>query len=86
MFGTAFIQQTPCSSIYHTPEMFEVFSRTHGHTPELWAVLNENGNVLALFPPVQIALMHRWLRDFTTRSVSMCESFEHTGCQRARCR
>lgn len=64
-----FVKHNPNASIYHTPEMFQVFARARGHTPELWAVVGANGDVLALLVPVQITLLNGWLRGFTTRAV-----------------
>jgi len=55
-------------NVFHTPEMFQVFSRTKGHRPELWAA-TKSGQVLALLLPVQISLMTGLLRRFTTRAV-----------------
>lgn len=63
-----FVDRHPQSSIFHTPEMFDVFTRAEGHQPELWAVLSD-GQVLALLLPVQITLTPL-LRAFTTRSIS----------------
>ena len=36
-----FIEHNPHSSIFHTPEMFEVFAHTKGYRPTLWAAVNE---------------------------------------------
>lgn len=55
-------------NIFHTPDMFRVFSRTKNHRPELWAAA-QNGHLLALFLPVQIRLKRAWPRRLTTRSV-----------------
>jgi lipid II:glycine glycyltransferase (peptidoglycan interpeptide bridge formation enzyme) len=68
-----FVLNHPQGQIFHTPEMFEVFDRTKGHRPTLWAVVDGSGQVLALLPPVQITLLQKWLRplaSLTTRSVS----------------
>jgi serine/alanine adding enzyme len=64
-----FVMSNPAGNIFHTPEMFQVFSRTKGYRPELWAA-TENKRVLALFLPVQITLMNGVMRYFTTRSVA----------------
>jgi serine/alanine adding enzyme len=63
-----FVEDHPGGSIFHTPEMFEVFSRTEGYQPELWAA-TEDDRVLALLLPVRITLMNGLLRYLTTRSV-----------------
>lgn len=64
-----FVDFHPQGNIFHTPEMFEVFERTPGHYPELWAAA-QDGRVLALLLPVRIVLMGRALRALTTRSVA----------------
>jgi serine/alanine adding enzyme len=57
------------STIFHTPEMFEVFARTKGHRPQLRAAM-DGDRVLALLLPIQIAIGGRMLRFLTTRAVS----------------
>ena len=64
-----FVDEHPAGNIFHTPEMFQVFSRTQGFRPELWAAI-ENRRTLALLLPVQIALRDHWLRRFTSRAVT----------------
>jgi hypothetical protein len=34
-----FVEQQPSGNIFHTPEMFKLFSDTQGHRPQLWAAL-----------------------------------------------
>jgi len=63
-----FIDQQPESNIFHTPEMFRVFSRAKGYQPELWAALVD-GRIAVLFLPVRITLVNNLLRIFTTRAV-----------------
>ena len=65
-----FVDEHPDGNIYHTPEMFDVFSRTKGHHPVLWAVTRENGKILALMPVVNITLFNGPLRPLTTRAVA----------------
>jgi hypothetical protein len=55
--------------MFHTPEMFQVFDRTEGHQPQLWAA-TQDGRVLALLLPVFITLKDGLLRPFTTRAVT----------------
>lgn len=64
-----FIDGHPESNAFHTPEIFEVFARTKNHTPGLWAVIGDNGDVIVLFLPVNITLYRR-LRRLTTRAVA----------------
>ncbi len=65
----SFVEEHPTGNVFHTPEMFQVFGRTKGHQPELW-VAAKDGRALALLLPVQITLMSRLLRPFTTRAVA----------------
>jgi serine/alanine adding enzyme len=64
-----FVEEHPAGNIFHTPEMFQVFSRAKNHQPELWAA-TEDGRVLALLLPVKITLVQGLLCPFTTRSVA----------------
>lgn len=64
-----FVDSHPQGNIFHTPELFQVFARTQGHRPTLWATTNANGRVLALLLPVQITLKGGPLRRLTTRAV-----------------
>lgn len=64
----AFVEQHPQGQVFHTPEMFQVFSRAKGHHPTLWAVV-EADQVLALLLPVQVTLWDGLLRRLTTRAV-----------------
>ncbi len=63
-----FVEEHPAGNVFHTPEMFQVFNRTKGHRPELWAAIKDR-RILALLLPVKITLMNGLLRYFTTRSV-----------------
>jgi len=68
-----FVDNHPEGRIFHTPEMFQVFARTRGHKPRLWAVVDEEDQVMALFTPVEITLLQRLLgrfASFTKRAVS----------------
>lgn len=64
-----FVDNNPQAQIFHTPEMFQVFSRTERHQPQLWAA-TKGGEVLALLLPVWITLKDGLLRPFTTRAVT----------------
>jgi lipid II:glycine glycyltransferase (peptidoglycan interpeptide bridge formation enzyme) len=66
----SFITEHPASNIFHTPEMFQVFARTRGHRPTLWAVTGSAGQVLAMLLPVQITLKGGPMRRLTTRAVA----------------
>lgn len=64
-----FVDGHPLSNVYHTPEMYQVFSRVEGHRPTLWAAVDDSQRPLALLLPVQITLKGGLLRPLTTRSV-----------------
>jgi lipid II:glycine glycyltransferase (peptidoglycan interpeptide bridge formation enzyme) len=65
-----FVEEHPAGNIFHTPEMFRVFSRTKGHRPTLWVAVDSGNHPLALMLPVQITLFDGLLRRFTTRAVA----------------
>jgi CelD/BcsL family acetyltransferase involved in cellulose biosynthesis len=65
----AALASLPGATVFHTPEMFEVFTRTSGHAPELWAAVRGE-DVLALFTPVTITLREGLARFLTTRTVA----------------
>lgn len=66
----SFIKDQSSSNIFHTPEMFEVFRRAHGHNPQLFAANNKDGKLLALLTPVNVTLHDGILRRFMTRSIA----------------
>jgi serine/alanine adding enzyme len=57
------------AQIFHTPEMFEVFSRAEGHQPTLWAAIDNSRRPLALLLPVRVMLQGGLPRRFTTRAI-----------------
>ena len=64
----AFVAEHPQGNIFHTPEMFQVFSRTRGYAPAVWAV-TQGEQILSFMLPVRISLMGGPLRYLTTRTV-----------------
>lgn len=66
----AFVDDSLQANIFHTPEMFEVFSRTRGYSPTLWAAVGDDGHPQALLSSVRITLMGGLLRHLTTRTVA----------------
>jgi len=50
--------------------MFEVFARTRGFNPALWAVTNKNGEARALLLPVNVTILGGALYPLTTRAVA----------------
>ena len=66
----AFVDAHPDSNIFHTPEMFDVFNFTKGYKPSLWAVLDDQNQIQALFIPVKINLLGGVAAFLTTRTVN----------------
>ena len=67
---SAFVDRHPDASIFHTPEMHEVFSATRHHQPAVWATVDDADDVRALFTPVKITIIGGPFRALTTRSVA----------------
>lgn len=65
-----FIENHPQANIFHTPEMYTVFSKAQGYRPALWAAIDENDMPQALFIPVRITLRNGIFYPWTTRAVS----------------
>lgn len=64
-----FVSDHPLGNIFHTPEMFQVFARTRGHRPQLWAAVDGDAQPLALLLPVEITLFDGPMRPLTTRAI-----------------
>lgn len=79
-----FVDQHPQGNIFHTPEMFQVFMHAHGHKPQLFAALDNDKKVFALFLPVHVSLLNGPLRRLTTRSIAyggvLCSDGESADC------
>lgn len=65
-----FVLDCPPGNVFHTPEMFRVYSRTKDFSPTLWAAVDDINRPLALFTPVQISLFDGLMRLFSTRAVA----------------
>jgi serine/alanine adding enzyme len=65
----AFVDTQPTASIFHTPDMADVFARTPGHRVSPWAACSESGALLALIVPVRVTLAGGPLRRWTSRAV-----------------
>jgi serine/alanine adding enzyme len=65
-----FVEEHRGGNIFHTPEMFRVFSRTKGHEPTLWTAVDSRNRPLALMLPVQITLVDAMPCRLTTRAVA----------------
>ncbi len=63
-----FVEDHPNGNIFHTPEMFQVFTRAEKHYPTIWAAVNSDGFPVALFLPVNITTISGLPR-FSTRAV-----------------
>ena len=66
----AFVDDHPLGNIFHTPEMFQIISRTKGQQPELWAIINQKKQPLALFLPTKVTLIGGLLRHLTARAIA----------------
>jgi lipid II:glycine glycyltransferase (peptidoglycan interpeptide bridge formation enzyme) len=64
-----FVDNHPHGTIFHTPEMFEVFRQTRNHVPEVWAAVRGD-QILALLLPVRIHILAGFLRPLTTRAIA----------------
>lgn len=64
-----FVDTHPQGNIFHTPEMFQVFSRAKGYEPTLWATIDGEGRPLALLLPVYVTLMDGLFHRLTTRAI-----------------
>jgi lipid II:glycine glycyltransferase (peptidoglycan interpeptide bridge formation enzyme) len=65
----AFVTRHPQGNIFHTPDMFEVFQRARGFQPQLRAVVDDGGQVLALLLPVHVTLSDGLISRLTTRVI-----------------
>ncbi len=78
-----FVDRHPQGNIFHTPEMFQVFSQVEGYQPLLWAAVYEDGRIAALFLPVFVTL-NPLLGPLTRRAIvygSVLCSPEADSCQ-----
>lgn len=65
-----FVGGTVGANVFHTPEMFEVFSRARGHRPSIWAAADDKGDIAAMMVPVEVTVLDQPIvRKFTTRAV-----------------
>ncbi|MCL4804836.1 MAG: GNAT family N-acetyltransferase [Anaerolineae bacterium] len=73
----AFVDANPDGNIFHTPEMFEVFSQAARHRPTCWAVVDESSCPLALLTPVEVSVLARPFHPLSSRAVAyggvLCE-------------
>jgi lipid II:glycine glycyltransferase (peptidoglycan interpeptide bridge formation enzyme) len=62
-----YVEDHPQGNIFHTPEMYAVFSQTQGYSPSLWAAV-DGDQVVAIMLPVEVTL-YSWLKRFTSRAI-----------------
>jgi serine/alanine adding enzyme len=65
-----FVETEPDGNVFHTPEVYRVFTRTERHRPHLWAATDASGTPLALFLPVEITVLNGILGPWTSRAVT----------------
>jgi len=75
-----FVDANPDGNIFHTPEMFQVFSRAARHHPTCWAAVDKASRPLALLTPVEVAVLSRPFHLLSSRAVAyggaLCERSE----------
>lgn len=65
-----YTDKNPHSNIFHTPEMFQVYSRAKGYRPKLWGSVNEQGEIQAILLPVEVTLKDGLFHHLTTRAIA----------------
>jgi hypothetical protein len=64
-----FAANIPDGNIFHTPEMYRVFQAAARYHPTCWAAVDGAGCPLALFLPVEVAVLDGPLRLLSTRAI-----------------
>jgi serine/alanine adding enzyme len=64
-----FVLDNPHGTVFHTPEMFDVFQAAAGHNPFIFSALNPEGRMQALITPVMVSLREGALKSLSTRAV-----------------
>ncbi|MBN2102463.1 GNAT family N-acetyltransferase [bacterium] len=67
---SSFVKNHPQGNVFHTPEMFHVFSNANNHIPELWATLDSDNQIASLFSPVILNGRNKLFDFFMQRSIS----------------
>ncbi len=65
-----FIETHPQGNIFHTPEMYEVFTRAKGYHPQIWGAVDDHEEIYALFLPVLVTLSEGLMSRATTRAIA----------------
>ncbi|MCX9010316.1 MAG: peptidoglycan bridge formation glycyltransferase FemA/FemB family protein [Candidatus Methanoperedens sp.] len=64
-----FVLKNPIGTIFHTPQMKDVYIKTKGYQPILLAVTDNSGNILALVNAVLMKEKSKFLEAFSARSI-----------------
>jgi serine/alanine adding enzyme len=76
---SSFVQQHPSGSVFHTPEMFDVFQRASGYRPLVLAALDREDNVLALLLSVRVQTLPSILGHVSSRALLYAEPLLRKG-------
>lgn len=72
-----FLLNNPQANVFHTPEMFRVFSQAARYRPTCWATVDAAGAPLALLMPVEVSVLDGPFRLISSRAVAyggaLCE-------------
>ncbi len=69
----AFVEEHPRATIFHTPEMVDVFTATPRHEPFVLAAHDERGRVIALVVAVRVSTLPGPTGPFAARSILYAE-------------
>ena len=70
---SAFVQHHSKGSIFHTPEMFDVFRNTRRHVPLLLAAMDSIGEILALLVSIRVQTLPGLLGPVSSRAIFYAE-------------
>ncbi len=68
-----FVCEHPKGSVFHTPQMWDVFSRTSHHCPFFRAAVDAKGEILALLSAVHVQTLPDPLGSLSSRSILYAE-------------
>jgi hypothetical protein len=78
-----FVDRHPDASIFHTPAMHRVFAETQRYRPMVWATVDDDGDVRALFTPVSMDLLAGTVAPLSRRTVAFANPLVGPGATRA---
>ena len=64
-----FVLNNPRGNIFHSPEIFHIFSQAKGYSPAVWAVVDDHGELDALLVTANITVIGGVFHRMTTRAV-----------------